>query len=96
MLSADIERQYPDEFAAWHRSPLAVRPPDGESLVTLAARVLEAVAEIAQRHPGRGVGIVAHELPVAVVLTHVRNLDLAELRSLIPATGAWTEVAWNG
>ena len=96
MLSADIQTQYPEEFRCWHESPLATRPPDGEDLHTLAARVLEAISEIALRHPGRRVGIVAHELPIAVVMAHVRGVDLAQLRDLIPGTGVWQEVSWEG
>lgn len=96
MLSPDIEAQYPDDFQGWHTSPLTMRPPDGEDLHTLAARVLEAVSEIALRHPGQRVGIVAHELPIAVVLAHVRGLDLAQLWDLIPAPGAWQEATWDG
>ena len=75
---------------------MTTRPPDGEDLHTLAARVLEAISEIALRHPGQRVGIVAHELPIAVVLAHVRGVDLAQLRGLIPATGAWEEATWEG
>lgn len=95
MLSTDIEAQYPEEFARWHKSPLIAQPPDGEDLHTLADRVLEAISEIARRHPGKRIGIVAHEMPIAVVLAHVQNVDLAQLRSLIPATGAWQEVTWE-
>ena len=96
MLSVDIETQYPDEFRRWHTSPLTMRPPDGEDIHTLAARVLEAISEIALRHPGQRIGVVAHELPIAVVLAHVRGVDLAHLRALIPATGTWQEVTWEG
>ena len=96
MLSADIQTQYPEEFRCWHESPLATRPPDGEDLHTLAARVLEAISEIALRHPGQRIGVVAHELPIAVVLAHVRGVALGQLRGLIPATGAWEEATWEG
>ena len=95
MLSTDIQARYPDEFRSWHTSPLTSRPPDGEDLHTLAARVLEAISEIAYRHAGQRIGVVAHELPIAVALAHVRSVDLAQLRDLIPATGTWQEVTWE-
>ena len=96
MLSVDIKAQYPDEFQLWHTSPLTTRPPDGEDVHTLAARVLEAISEIALRHPDQQIGVVAHELPIAVVLAHVRGVALGQLRGLIPATGAWEEATWEG
>lgn len=94
MLSADIEAQYPSEFLRWHTSPLTIRPPDGEDLHALAARVLAAISEIACRHAGQRIGVVAHELSIAVVLAHVRSVDLARLRDLIPETGAWQALTW--
>jgi broad specificity phosphatase PhoE len=94
MLAADIKAEGPDEFQRWHDSPLTTRPPDGEDVRTMAERVLQAVSEIALRHPGQRVAIVAHELPIAVVLAHVRSVDLAQLRDLSPATGTWQEATW--
>jgi broad specificity phosphatase PhoE len=96
MLSADILAQYPAEFRRWHESPLAAHPPDGEDIPTLAARVLEAINAIMARHPKQRVGIVAHELPIAVVLCRSAGLGLANLRDMIPRTGAWSEVVLEG
>ncbi len=95
MLSADIEAAYPEEFVRWHTSPLTTQPPDGEDLHMLAARVLEAISDIARQHAGEHIGVVAHELPIAVVLARVRNVDLTHLRDLVPATGAWQVLTWD-
>jgi len=92
MLSGDIAAQYPDAFRRWHESPVSVQPPGGESIPSLAARVLEAIHEIIARHPGQRVGVVSHELPIAVVRCHAAGLGLEHLRHLIPETGAWHEV----
>jgi broad specificity phosphatase PhoE len=96
MLSADIEAQYPDEFRRWHASPLTAHPPDGEDVPALAARVLEAVNEIIARHPKRRVGVVAHELPIAIVLCRSAGLELEHLRDMVPENGAWSEVVLEG
>ena len=95
MLSTDIKTQYPEEFRRWHESPLTTQPPDGEDLRTLAGRVLEAISEIAMHHPGGWVGVVAHELPIAVVLARARGIDLAHVHNLMPAAGSWHEVVWE-
>jgi broad specificity phosphatase PhoE len=96
MLSADIQAQYPDEFRRWHESPLTAHPPDGEDISTLAVRVLETVNEIIARHPKRRVGIVAHELPIAIVLCRSAGLGLEHLRDMVPENGAWSEVVLEG
>jgi len=96
MLSADIEAQYPDEFRRWHTSPLMAHPPDGEDVPALATRVLETVNEIIARHPRQRVGIVAHELPIAVVLCRSAGVGLEHLRDMIPRNGAWSQVVLEG
>jgi broad specificity phosphatase PhoE len=96
MLAVDIEAQYPDEFRRWHESPWSVRPPGGEDLPTLIARILEAANEIVTRYPGQRVGVVAHELPIAVILCCAAGLGQEHLRSMIPQTGVWNEVVLKG
>jgi len=96
MLSANIQAQYPDEFRCWHESPLTAHPPDGEDISTLAVRVLEAINEIIARYPKRRIGLVAHELPIAIVLCRSAGLGLEHLRDMIPENGAWSEVVLEG
>jgi broad specificity phosphatase PhoE len=96
MLSADIQAQYPDEFRTWHESPLKAHPPDGEDIPKLAVRVLEAINEMIARHPKRRVGVVTHELPIAIVLCRSAGLGLEHLRDMIPENGTWSEVVLEG
>lgn len=96
MLSVDIEAQYRDEFRRWHDSPSSTHPPGGEDIPALAARVLQAVNEIITRYPNQRVGIVTHELPIAVIACRSRGLDLHDLRTLITQTGVWQEVIVAG
>ncbi len=95
MLSAEIEAQYPLEFRLWHDAPLAAQPPGGESIPTLARRVLEAINEIAVRYPDQRIGVVTHELPIAVLRCRTAGLGLEHLRSMIPDTGTWLEIAFQ-
>jgi len=96
MLSTEIEAQYPAEFRRWHEAPLSVHPPGGEDIPALAARVLEAINAIIARHPAQRIGVVSHELPIAVVLCRSAGLGLEHLRRLMPPNGAWYEVVLEG
>ncbi len=96
MLSADIQAQYPDEFRRWHESPLIAQPPEGEDIPALAVRVLGAINEIITRYPKRRVGVVAHELPIAISLCRSAGMGLEHVRELIPENGAWSEVVLEG
>ncbi|MDM0043203.1 histidine phosphatase family protein [Variovorax dokdonensis] len=58
---ADIERELPDAALLWRRRDPDFSPPGGgENLLVFQARVVEAVAELAARHPGELVVLVAH------------------------------------
>jgi broad specificity phosphatase PhoE len=96
MLSTGIQAQYPREFQEWHTSPLVVHPPGGESILVLAARVLQGVNEIIARHPNESIGIVAHEFPIAVVLCRVAGMPFARIREMIPKTSTWKQTECDG
>lgn len=57
---ADIERDFPDHSARWRARDLDFRPDGGETLVRFYERVVEAASEIAARHPGETIALVAH------------------------------------
>lgn len=94
LYSDEIGARWPAEMRQWLESPLSIRPPHGESIRELADRVLAAVKDIATRHAGRRVGIVAHELPIAVIATQVAGVPLERLREHIPPNAAWRTVDW--
>ena len=57
----DIERELPEQAARWRRRDPEFAPAGGgESLLTFRARVTQAVAELADRHPGELLLLVAH------------------------------------
>jgi broad specificity phosphatase PhoE len=96
MLSEDIEAKYPVEYRCWHAAPFSARPPGGEDILTLAARVLSAIDEIIAGYPDQSVAVVAHELTIAVVVCRSMGLGLENLRKLIPETGTWCQVTATG
>jgi probable phosphoglycerate mutase len=64
MLYADIEREYPAEYALWQARDIdAVMPPgarEAESFRQFYQRSTAGIAGWAARHPGRTIAIVAH------------------------------------
>ncbi len=57
----DIERELPEQAERWRRRDPEFAPAGGgESLLQFRARVTQAVAELADRHPGELLLLVAH------------------------------------
>ncbi len=94
LYSDEIRARWPEQMRLWLESPLTARPPNGESVHELDARVLAAVHDIAARYADKRVGIVAHELPIAIITIHAAGIPLEQLRTYIPANAAWREVEW--
>jgi probable phosphoglycerate mutase len=67
LTMGEVARRWPEELGRW-RGSTAARPPGGESLDEVVARVRAARARIVARHPGLVVVVVTHVTPVRVVV----------------------------
>lgn len=73
----EIEAREPEQLARWLANPLAVAPPEGESLAEMGQRVINAFEAIVTRHPGETMTIVTHGGPARVILCQGLGLPLA-------------------
>jgi probable phosphoglycerate mutase len=95
LYSDDIRARWPAELKQWIEAPLSIQPPHGETIRELAHRVLAAMRDVAARYADRQVALVAHELPIAVIVTHAAGIPLEQLRAHMPPNAAWREVEWR-
>lgn len=94
-LFTDIREKYPDEIAARRADPEKSRPPGGETVLELAARVWQAINEIAGLYPGGRVVVVSHGLALAAVIAHSKGSDLKQIFSMIPENADPIHVNWQ-
>ncbi|MCS7100640.1 MAG: histidine phosphatase family protein [Burkholderiaceae bacterium] len=74
LTAEEVAARHPAEFAAWRaRDPHWVVP-GGESGAQLITRALAALADIAQRHVGQTVAVVAHGGVLDAAYRHARAL----------------------
>jgi alpha-ribazole phosphatase len=76
LTQAEVQRQFPTEWAEWLENPANAKPTGGESCRELAIRVLPVIDEIVRRHRGERVAIVAHGGVNRIILCHALGLDL--------------------
>lgn len=72
----EVDERYPGMREARLADIVHYRPPGGETVADLSARVVPAVLEIAGRHRGEAVAVVAHAGVNRVVLCHVLGVPL--------------------
>lgn len=94
-LSTIIQARYAD---LWHErlvDPASVRPPGGETVGEVAARVWAALDEIARQHPNAAVLIVSHGLAIATALCKTQNIAVGQAHKHIPENAEPIWVAWG-
>ncbi len=74
---ADLAEQEPEVFAKFRRDPVANRPPGGERLEALQARIGRAYNRQVAAYPGRHLLIVCHAGVSRAIVGHVLNADPA-------------------
>ena len=76
LAGEEIDRRYPGMREERSAEIARFRIPDAETVAELSERVVPAVTQIAQRHRGEAVAIVAHAGPNRMVLCHALGLGL--------------------
>ena len=91
----EIETHHPAEAVLWRTRQPEWTPQDGESLVTLRARVLAALNELAARHMGQQVALVAHGGVLDAFYRAATGLELQAPRSWQLKNAAINRLLWT-
>lgn len=94
LLARDIQARYPALWEQWHKAPLTVRLPGGETLQELEARFTAALEDISAVHPGGTVAVFLHKTAIALLRCRLRGLSPNRFWEVIPDNAAWDVVVW--
>jgi broad specificity phosphatase PhoE len=75
----DIKRRHPKVYRRWRENPAAVRPPGGETLGELDARLRGALNDIAKRSRKAAAVVVLHPVALGVARCILSGADLRTL-----------------
>lgn len=92
---AEIEAHHPQDALAWRKRVPDFAPPGGESLLQLRARVTAAVDELAARHPGEQVMLVAHGGVLDILYRAATRLELQAPRTWDLSNTAVNRLLWT-
>jgi broad specificity phosphatase PhoE len=93
---AELELRSPGSWSDWFRSPATRRPPGGESLEDLLARVRPRVLHWVALHPGAAVALVTHGWVIRVLVCHALGLALDLAPRLDIRTADVVVLDWPG
>jgi probable phosphoglycerate mutase len=92
---AELESRFPVDTLAWRKRVPDFAPAGGESLLVLRERVVNAVAELAARHPGEQVLMVAHGGVLDILYRAATRLELQAPRSWELPNTAINRLLWT-
>jgi probable phosphoglycerate mutase len=91
----ELQAGHPAQTEAWRKREPDFAPPGGESLLQLQARVVATVNELAARHPGEQVLMVAHGGVLDMLYRLATRLDLQAPRSWELTNTAVNRLLWS-
>jgi probable phosphoglycerate mutase len=75
MRRADVESQFPEEYAAWEEDPFTFAPQGGEAGVNVIARALPVIRKIVVEHRGQNVIVVSHKATLRLLISSILGFD---------------------
>ncbi len=92
----EIRREWPEHAQNWRSRVPEWRPPKGgESLVELRERVLHTLRELAERHPGEQIVVVAHGGVLDALYRIATGQDVNSPRTWELPNGAINRLLWT-
>ena len=98
LTRADIERSFPEAFAAFESDPAAHPLPGGENPRHAAERAIACFREIVRKHSSGRVLVITHNTLMRLALCGLIGVPLSQYRTLFPSiiNGALMEIRING
>jgi len=77
---AEVEKEFPDEYARYEDDPYSFAPTGGESGLQVTARALPALLTIVEAHPDQRILIVSHKATIRLLLSSLLGFDPRKYR----------------
>lgn len=95
MLGDEVALRYVAELEERKRNPVHSHPPQGETVFELAARVGQALDDIARAHPRGSILVVSHGLAIATALCMANGMPLERVFDHLPNNAEPHVISWR-
>lgn len=97
VLVEDIRARYAELWSQRTVDPASVRPPGGETVGEVAARVYAALDDIARLFPTERALIVSHGLSIATAICREKGIPVGQAYTVIPENvqPVWMQWKWD-
>jgi alpha-ribazole phosphatase len=88
LTAEEIKARFPEQYAAWRADLLNYRPPGGECLIDVSARILPVFKRLVASHPEQEIAMLLHGGVNRVILADVLRMELSNMFRMDQAFGA--------
>ncbi len=88
----EMLKEYPEVLRNWMQAPAEMVMPGGESLKQIQDRGWHAFQEIMEKHQGKDIAIVGHNLLNVCILCNILGIDLNDFRKIKQHSSAINEI----
>ncbi len=88
LLRSEVEKLFPDEYAAWQVDPFTFAPQGGESGLSVMARALPVIREIVVTHDGENVAVVSHKATIRLIISSLLGFNARGYRDRLDQSPA--------
>ncbi len=85
---AEVERQFPIEYARYEEDPYTFSPVGGESGLAVTARALPALLDLVERHKDSAILVVSHKATIRLLLSSILGFDPRKYRDRLDQSPA--------
>jgi len=93
---AEVEERWPDDVRRWRAREPGFEPGGGEAIEAFYARCVGIASDIATRHPGQGVALVAHGGVLDCLYRAATGAHLQARRTWQLGNASINRLLWNG
>jgi probable phosphoglycerate mutase len=76
----EVEKQFPEEYAAWESDPFTFAPEGGESGISVLARALPVIREVVVNHKDKNIMVVSHKAALRIIISSLLGFDVRGYR----------------
>ncbi len=96
LAAADAAARFHDLHLLWSTDPALHAPPGGETAIAVAARALEAVAQLRGEVASGDVLVVSHKATIRIVLCALLGIDVGRFRQRLACpVGSLSTLEWS-
>ncbi|WZL74941.1 histidine phosphatase family protein [Clostridiaceae bacterium 35-E11] len=77
LTNAQIQENYKENYVVWRSKPHEATIPDGENLIDVQKRALEAIGKILDSNKNKNIVIVSHGVTIKSIILGIMDMDLS-------------------